>query len=156
MTKIEALFAHDFERTPWAKMHRILSNTLAAHLCALAYRLKRRLFSSSESLPASHWLLEHMQEFVQQRLVHADEAPGTDLLQLMINAFHNDRVMSSDVRRRTVHIVDRSISIDAVLAVRAAQQRFHYSYRRLRNDVNGTCLLCTPAGHSSGHSAETS
>ena len=90
--KIEELFAKDFERTTLARFHRALNETPIASLCSFLFRFKRLLLGSKLSLPASLWLMGHMNQFVEQRITKNSEEKVNDLLQLMIDAFHSDKV----------------------------------------------------------------
>ena len=98
MNKIEELFANDFERTSIAKIHRILSNSPLASLCPSIYRfihfIENLLPNCKSTIPAHLWLFTHMEEFIQLRTTtetHPTE-PINDLLQLMIEAFHSNKV----------------------------------------------------------------
>ena len=101
MDKVEEFFAKDFERTPLAKIHRILSDPRLAYLCSIVFRMKRLMFGTDSSLPANLWLIKHMQNFVRHRIeqrdVDVDDKDNrltADLLQLMINAVHSKQVRS--------------------------------------------------------------
>jgi hypothetical protein len=93
MKKIEELFANDFERTFLAKIHRITSHTQLANMCSFIFRLKQFFKTKNSCLPANLWLIEHMHEFIQQRYIDINKKKSIDdLLQLMIDAVHSDKV----------------------------------------------------------------
>ena len=93
MKKIEELFGNDFERTFLAKIHRIASHTLLANIPSLIFRLKQFFKTKNSLLPANLWLIEHMHEFIQQRYIDMNKKKSIDdLLQIMIDALHSDKV----------------------------------------------------------------
>jgi hypothetical protein len=93
MKKIEEFFHHDFERSYLGKMHRITSHTPLANVCSVIFRLKQYFTSKNSLLPANLWLVGHMHEFIQQRLVTMNKEKSVDdLLQLMMDAVHSDKV----------------------------------------------------------------
>jgi hypothetical protein len=93
MKKIEEFFSNDFERTFLAKMHRITSHTQLANVSSFLFRLKQFCKSKKSSLPAQLWLVGHMHEFIQQRFIDINQKkPADDLLQLMIDSVHSDKV----------------------------------------------------------------
>jgi hypothetical protein len=93
MRKIEELFAKDSERTFLAKIHRITSHTQLTNLCPMIFRLEQFFKSKNSLIPANLWLMGHMHEFIQQRFVEMNTKKSVDdLLQLMIDAVHSDKV----------------------------------------------------------------
>ncbi len=93
MKKIEEFFSNNFERTFLAKMHRITSHTQLANISSLLFRLKQFFKSKNSSLPAHLWLMGHMHEFIQQRFIDINHTKSADdLLQLMIDSVHSDKV----------------------------------------------------------------
>jgi hypothetical protein len=93
MKKIEEFFSKDFERTFLAKIHRITSHTQLAHICSFVFRLKQFFESKNSSLPPQLWLVAHMNEFIQQRFIDINKKKSVDdLLQLMIDSVHSDKV----------------------------------------------------------------
>jgi hypothetical protein len=93
MKKIEEFFSNDFERTFLGKLHRITSHTQLANLCSFLFRLKQSFRSKNSSIPAQIWLVGHMHEFIQQRYIDINQKKSVDdLLQLMIDAVHSDKV----------------------------------------------------------------
>jgi hypothetical protein len=94
MKKITEFFSNDFERSYLGKMHRASSHTRLANVCAAIFRLKRYFESKNSLLPPGLWLMGHMHEFVQQRYVDmSKEKSVDDLLQLMLDAVHSDKVL---------------------------------------------------------------
>lgn len=95
MRKVEEFFAKDFERTLLAKLHRITPHRQLANLCSVVFRLKQNFQRSDSSLPPHLWLIGHMDEFIQQRFIDIKQKKSVDdLLQLMIDAIHSDKVFS--------------------------------------------------------------
>jgi len=87
------MFSKDFERTPLAKMHRLMPNSLLANVCSYLFRLKHFFTRRITTPSAKLWLLEHMHQFVQQRLTETNNNKSTvDLLQLMIDAVDSEKV----------------------------------------------------------------
>ena len=96
MRKVEEFFSKNFERTFLAKMHRITPHIQLANLCSFIFRMKQSYQKNNSSLPAHLWLMEHMHEFIQQRFVDLNHNKSADdLLQLMIDAVHSDKVCTS-------------------------------------------------------------
>ena len=103
MNKVEEFFANDFERTFLAKLHRITPHRLLANLCSFLFRLKQNFQRSDSSLPPHLWLMGHMHEFIQQRFIDHDQKKSVDdLLQLMIDAIHSDKVFLPLTLYRTI------------------------------------------------------
>jgi len=93
MKKIEEFFSNDLERTLLAKIHRITSHTQLAYVFSFLFRLKQFCKSQNSSLPAHLWLMGHMNEFIQQRFIDINQKKSADdLLQLMIDSVHSDKV----------------------------------------------------------------
>jgi len=93
MKKIEEFFSKDFDRTFLARIHRITSHTQLANISPFLFRLKQYYNNNKSSLPAQLWLVKHMHEFIQQRFIDINKKQSVDdLLQLMIDAVHSDKV----------------------------------------------------------------
>jgi len=93
MKKIEEFFSNNFEHTFLAKIHRITSHTQLANISSVLFRLKQVCKSKNSSLPAQFWLVEHMHEFIQQRFIDINQKKSVDdILQLMIDSVHSDKV----------------------------------------------------------------
>lgn len=92
MQKVEEFFSKNFERTLLARIHRISPHIQLAKICSYLLQLKQ-FFQKKTSTPAQLWLIEHMHEFVQQRFINIEKKKTTDdLLQLMIDAVHSNKV----------------------------------------------------------------
>ena len=93
MQKVAEMFAKNAELTLLARIHRVTSHTIFGDMCALLFKLNRLITMNDSQLQANIWLLEHMKEFVQQRFDKNPKHESTnDLLQLMMNAVHSDKV----------------------------------------------------------------
>ncbi|CAF1078540.1 unnamed protein product [Adineta ricciae] len=94
MKKVAEMFAKNHELTLLPRMYRVTSHTVFGGICVLLFKLKRLITTNESKLQANVWLLEHMNEFVQQRFNKTEtHKPTSDLLQLMMNAVHSDKDM---------------------------------------------------------------
>lgn len=91
-TKIEELFAKDFERTNLGRMYRIFANTPFAKVFPFLFRVKSYFLDANSDLPANLWLMKNMGQFIEQRIEQNSTNVPNDLLQLMIDAFHSQKV----------------------------------------------------------------
>ena len=75
------------------KMHRIAPYSQLENICSYIYHLIQFFKSNKSVQPARFWLTAHMHEFIKQKLTDMDKnEPVDNLLQLMINAVHSDKV----------------------------------------------------------------
>jgi len=109
MRKVGELFAHDSERATLAKPHRLTSHTFLAYVSMILFHVQRLLTTKQSSMPANLWLLEHMHEFIEQRLhdINTNKS-ADDVIQLMVDAVHSNKVGHIFLRRYFIAWTPRS------------------------------------------------
>ncbi|CAF3694472.1 unnamed protein product [Rotaria sp. Silwood1] len=91
MKKVQEVLEKDFERSFLARIHRIMPFSFLANICSILFRLQHIFKYEKSSFPANFWLINHMDQFIQQRFVQTNYQESTnDLLQLMIDAVQSD------------------------------------------------------------------